>query len=56
MDHLLIPMPDFDDKAASPLYKALILTFGWDEHQAMRHLQDTWRQAHLQWERFQEPQ
>ncbi|KAG6375054.1 hypothetical protein JVT61DRAFT_3836 [Boletus reticuloceps] len=37
------PMPDFVDDKAHPLHEALRLAFGWDEDQAIQHLDATWR-------------
>ncbi|KAF8129358.1 hypothetical protein EV363DRAFT_1169125 [Boletus edulis] len=37
------PMPDFADEEARPLREALSLAFGWDEEQAIQHLEATWR-------------
>ncbi|KAF8123909.1 hypothetical protein EV363DRAFT_1300106 [Boletus edulis] len=37
------PMLDFVDEEARPLREALGLAFGWDEDQAIQHLEATWR-------------
>ncbi|KAF8549729.1 hypothetical protein OG21DRAFT_1420873 [Imleria badia] len=36
-------MPDFADEEARPLREALSLAFGWNEEQAIQHLEATWR-------------
>ncbi|KAF8122776.1 hypothetical protein EV363DRAFT_1300965 [Boletus edulis] len=36
------PMPDFADKEAHLLHEVLRLAFGWDEDQAIQHLEATW--------------
>ncbi|KAG9312181.1 hypothetical protein JVU11DRAFT_7476 [Chiua virens] len=55
MDQQPEPMPDFAADNARPLRDALILAFNWDEEQAIRHLQDTWRQAHPEQEQPADP-
>jgi hypothetical protein len=48
MDPELNPMPDFAVEEAFLLWEALMLAFGWNEDQAIQHLEATWCQAHLQ--------
>ena len=39
-------MPDFAAEEAFMLREGLMLAFGWNEEQAIQHLEGTWRQAH----------
>jgi hypothetical protein len=41
-------MSDFAAEEAFLLWEALMLAFGWNEDQAIQHLEATWCQAHLQ--------
>ena len=41
-------MPDFAAEDAFLLRDVLMVAFSWNEERAIQHLEETWRQGHLQ--------